>query len=227
MQQHETLATSIDQMPRKEREFMRRQQEILTAARNLFGGADWQQVTVEQIAKEAEIGKGTVYKHFASKEAIYANIAISFHENLLAQFQQISLSQTIDRVMHAIIRTSFDLFLSHPAEARISHYCKRGDFLERLDSQLQEQFLNLESRFNDYIYKVLDIGIDQGVIPKRPHDQLVVGLEATFDGALFMIWNGQLNHLSQMKQNEFVDIISEFMLAGLLGLPKNLQENRT
>ncbi|MCP5209498.1 MAG: TetR/AcrR family transcriptional regulator [Hahellaceae bacterium] len=227
MEHHETSVISIDQMPRKEREFLRRQQDILTAARNLFGGADWQQVTVEQIAREAEIGKGTVYKHFASKEAIYANIAISFHESLLTKFQQISLTQPIDRVMHAIIRTSFDLFLAHPAEARISHYCKRGDFLEGLDSQLQAQFLNLEGRFNEYIYQVLDIGIDQGVIPKRPHDQLVVGLEATFDGALFMIWNGQVNHLSHMQQNEFVDVISEFMLAGLLGLPKHLSENRT
>lgn len=214
-----------DEPSRKEREFLRREHDIVDAALSLFTNTDWQQVTVEQIAKKAEIGKGTVYKHFACKEAIYAEIAIAFHERLLSALQQIPLSLGVDRVMHGIIKKSFELFLSNPAEARVSHYCKRGDFLGRLDAQLQERFTQLESRFEDYIFKVLDLGINEGIIPRRPHEQLMVGLEATFDGALFMIWNGQFNHQSEMAQNEFVELISEFMLAGLLGLPNREQTN--
>ena len=57
---------------RREREFQRREGEILDAALELFSADDWQSVTIDQIARRAEIGKGTVYLHFASKDEIYA-----------------------------------------------------------------------------------------------------------------------------------------------------------
>ena len=46
---------------RKERVFKGREKEILQAALRLFDGDDWQLVTIERIAQEAEIGKGTVF----------------------------------------------------------------------------------------------------------------------------------------------------------------------
>lgn len=203
---------------RKQREFMRREQDIIHAALTLFEGNDWELVTVEQIAKKAEIGKGTVYKHFTCKEDIYANISIAFNQQLLDTFLEIDLTESTDLVMRKVIKCSFDLYLTNPAKARISHYCKRGDFVERLTSCLQNQFNELEKNFEQFIFEVLDKGMEQGMVPNRPHEQLIVGLEATFDGALSMIWNGHCNQLSEMAQNEFIDVISEYMLAGLLGL---------
>lgn len=207
-------------LSRKEREFLRREAEIIEAALDLFGGQDWEQVTVEQIARKADIGKGTVYKHFTCKEDLYAAIAITFHQRLMDLFEKIDIEQPIDEVMRSIIKISFDLYLANPAQARVSHYCKRGDFVERIDTVLQDKFNALEHQFERFIIIVLDKGMEQGVVPKRPHEQLIIGLEATFDGALFMIWNGQLNNQCEMAQNEFVELISEYMLAGLLGLPQ-------
>ena len=65
-------------LSRKERAFSLREAEILEAARVLFAIGDWEAVTVADIAQRAEIGKGTVYKHFASKEELYARIALDF-----------------------------------------------------------------------------------------------------------------------------------------------------
>ena len=45
---------------RKERDFRRREEDILAAALRLFDRDNWQDVTIEQIAQEAEIGKGTL-----------------------------------------------------------------------------------------------------------------------------------------------------------------------
>ena len=70
---------------RKAREFNRRESEILNAALALFGRADWELVTVEEISRKAEVGKGTIYKHFESKDEIYARLALEFNRKLLAQ----------------------------------------------------------------------------------------------------------------------------------------------
>jgi hypothetical protein len=52
---------------RKAREFQRRADDTLKAALALSNRDDWQAVTIEQIAQKAEIGKGTVHRHFPRK----------------------------------------------------------------------------------------------------------------------------------------------------------------
>lgn len=208
----------MQSITRKERDFARREQEILQAALLLFDSPNWEQVTVDQIAKQAEIGKGTVYKHFSTKDEIYACIALEFHERLLAQFRLIDHEQPVDQVMREVIRQSFEMYLACQAHARVSFYCKRSDYIERLSELYQEKFEQIEKSFEAFINRILDTGIEQGVIPKRPYQHLIIGLEATFDGAMSMIWNTDISCHSQLEQDEFVTVVSEYMVAGLMGL---------
>ncbi|UZE95303.1 TetR/AcrR family transcriptional regulator [Alkalimarinus alittae] len=208
----------MESQTRKEREFARREQEILLAALSLFDNPSWEQVTVDQIAKKADIGKGTVYKHFSTKDEIYARIALDFHDRLLAEFRAINHEQPVEQLMRAVIRQSFTLYLACQAHARVSFYCKRSDYIERLSRSYQERFECMEKQFEAFIGRILDIGIEQGVIPRRPYEQLIMGLEATFDGAMSMIWNTDISSQSKIDQDEFVTFISEYMIAGLTGL---------
>lgn len=89
-----TSQVTPQSLSRKEREFARREKDILDAAMRLFDCAHWEEITVEQIAKEAEVGKGTVYKHFPSKEALYAQISLEFHESLLNTFYEVEQKAT-------------------------------------------------------------------------------------------------------------------------------------
>ena len=57
-----------------------------------------------------------------------------------------------------------------------------------------------------------------GLFPNMPVEQLMIGLEATFDGAIGMIWNGDINCQSVKDQTTYVNIVCEFMIAGLIGL---------
>ncbi len=202
---------------RKEREFARREQDIINAALTLFDSTSWEDVTVEQIARQAEIGKGTLYKHFPSKEALYAQICLQFHEDLLASFHALDRSQSIPALFRAVIRRSFDVFLSNPVHARVSFYCKRFDFVERIEPEYQVRFEQLENRFDAFLAAVLENGIAEGLIPDRPINQLMAGLEATFDGAMAMVWNREPRDRFQMTDDEFITMISDFMIAGLVG----------
>mgnify|MGYP001275212713 CR=1 FL=1 len=210
---------------RKQLEFARREREILMAAISLFEGPRWETVTVEQISKKAEIGKGTVYKHFTCKEEIYANIATDFSKRILDAYDVIEFSKQTDTQVvldsiQQLIRISFDLFLNNPVEAKMSFYCKRADFRERLTDDLRQQFEALDTQFEEYIGAILQRGIEMGLFPNMPIEHLMMGLEATFDGAVGMIWNGDINCLSVTDQETYVKIVSDFMIAGLIGLKK-------
>lgn len=56
---------------RKEREYLAHRGEILRAAEKLFAAKGFFQTTMNEIARAAEFGTGTLYKYFKSKEDLY------------------------------------------------------------------------------------------------------------------------------------------------------------
>jgi TetR/AcrR family fatty acid metabolism transcriptional regulator len=62
---------------RREREKLRRAQDILSAAERVFAIHGFDAATIEQIAQEAEYATGTIYLYFKDKHALYAALIAS------------------------------------------------------------------------------------------------------------------------------------------------------
>jgi AcrR family transcriptional regulator len=62
---------------RRKREKDQRRSAILNAARKLFFEKGFRYVTVENIARKAELSKGSIYLYFSSKEEIYTQILLN------------------------------------------------------------------------------------------------------------------------------------------------------
>lgn len=67
-------AKATPPLSRKEREHAARQEEIVKAARELFARQGFHDTTLEDIARHAEFGKGTIYNYFSSKEDLFYGI---------------------------------------------------------------------------------------------------------------------------------------------------------
>jgi len=61
---------------RKEREKHQRRNDIIDAAEKLFFSKGFANSTMEEVAKEAEYSKGTLYLYFKSKEDLYLAITV-------------------------------------------------------------------------------------------------------------------------------------------------------
>jgi len=59
---------------RREREKQRRRDDILNTARTLFFDKGFRDTTIDDIARSAELARGTIYLYFENKEEIYATI---------------------------------------------------------------------------------------------------------------------------------------------------------
>src|SRR3569833_4164114 len=59
---------------RREREKQRRRDDILNTARTLFLDKGFRDTTIDDIARSAELARGTIYLYFENKEEIYATI---------------------------------------------------------------------------------------------------------------------------------------------------------
>ena len=77
---------------RRRREKENRKSTILKAARKLFFEKGFKSVTVESIARKAELSKGAVYLYFKSKDEIYSQILLDdvdkFHRKIADLFEE-------------------------------------------------------------------------------------------------------------------------------------------
>lgn len=77
---------------RKERERELRRNEIVDAAQDLFFSRGYENVTMEDIAKELEMARATLYLSFKNKEDIYAAIAIRASKIVSGMFRELDQS---------------------------------------------------------------------------------------------------------------------------------------
>src|SRR5580700_2342999 len=74
---------------RKAREKQRRANDILEAARRSFETKGFLNTTLQDVAKEAEISVGLIYRYFQSKEDIFASLALKGAEQFDREIEAI------------------------------------------------------------------------------------------------------------------------------------------
>lgn len=74
---------------RRQRERLHHKQEILSAALRLFAAKGFQNVSMQEIASEAEFAVGTMYNFFASKEALFDELVADAGERIVSSMASI------------------------------------------------------------------------------------------------------------------------------------------
>jgi len=144
----------------REKEFKR--QLIAEAAHRLLSGSSFEAVTVEDIAREAEFGKGTLYLYFESKEEILIYIFTHGIENLCKDIE-VHCSREPD------VREALNRYMS----LQYGFYQKyHSIFLSLLRRKLEgslkpEQFLGAmrhQDTITDLVSAILERGIRENYI---------------------------------------------------------------
>lgn len=143
-----------------------KRQAILKAARKLFFDKGFKNVTVESIAKKADISKGAVYLHFKSKEEIYTQILLNDterHNKLMS-----GIAKDGGSAFDCILRLTMsyvDFFMNDRELFRIlMNYMLHTDHMN-LPVELDKQIVNAVNRNIDTIAEVFKEGIANGEFP--------------------------------------------------------------
>ncbi|MCU7810597.1 MAG: TetR/AcrR family transcriptional regulator [Candidatus Thiodiazotropha sp. (ex Notomyrtea botanica)] len=204
-------------LDRKQRVFEHREEDILDGALALLSYPNWESVTIEQIAIEAEIGKGTVYKHFASKDELLFRLMMRFYSGLLLHLQD-AVVETDDILsgFRRIFEFAFRYHLERKEYRYIVEYCNRIDFKERADESWHASFLELDKAFGEWGDPLLLSAMARGQIENRPLGQISIGMHACFNGAIDMLWAGK-DWCAYGDEEQIIESVTEFMMAGLVG----------
>jgi len=159
-----------------------KKQEILYAALRVFSRLGIPNVKMIDIAREAGIGKGTIYEYFRSKEEVIDETMKAFlskmdNVNLAEQTSEHSPLQKVD----FIVKGWMDILLADPLEAGVmvemwAESLRKGKLKE--NTELREVY----KRYRDSIKDIITEGIQIGEIRQVDAGSMATLIAATLDG---------------------------------------------
>jgi AcrR family transcriptional regulator len=151
-----------------------KQESILEAASRVFSGREYHLVLTEEIAEEAGIGKGTIYRYFANKEDLYFATIVHGFEKLHEQLGAVLAREASPtRRLESIARESMTFFWSR-RDFYALMYRNEKRFLAQ-ESRIQKTRERLVRLVQETIVDGIDRREFRGVDPKTA-SELFLGM---------------------------------------------------
>src|SRR6185295_9489517 len=110
---------------RRERERQELQAKILDAARELFATEGYDAVTMRKIAEKIEYSATAIYKHFADKDALVAELCHLDFRSFATHFGRAASEEDPIRRLRAAGRAYFDFAIEYPQQYRFMFMAAR------------------------------------------------------------------------------------------------------
>lgn len=187
---------------------MDRRQEILLAATKSFTLFGYKATTIEQVAKIANVGKGTIYTFFSNKEELFQEVV--FH---LINEMKYETDQLIDT------SASF-MQNAHIALMKMLEYRERHMLFAKLveeetalrTPEVKQMLLKIEAEIITYVSMRIRNGIAKGEIIDCNPEHVSFLL---FKSYLAFIVDWQLTHNEPLNEQEILTLFSETIFRGL------------
>ncbi|WP_298143523.1 TetR/AcrR family transcriptional regulator [uncultured Acinetobacter sp.] len=137
----------------RQQNFLLRKEKILSMAEKLLLDNN-QDITLGELASELDIAKGTIYKHFKSKNQLYLELIILNERRLLdiSQKNQNNIKSYVSQYMLYNMLNSNRTILLHAIEERLTNNERRlKDLFEALYQVREQRILSIKDMTGDYL----------------------------------------------------------------------------
>ncbi len=185
---------------------------VLDAADELLGRYGYRRMTMDDVAKSAGIGKGTIYLHFRSKEELALSTIDRLVDRVVAQLEEQAAAETpaadrLRKMLRARVMVRFD--------AVVDHLDSLDDLLSAIRPRLLEQRRHWFKREADVFARVLRDGADSGELAvDRPAEVARDLLAATNAFLPYSLTAREIGRRSQISAQ--VLRIADLLIGGLI-----------
>ena len=145
---------------------------------------DWQAVTIEQIAERAEYAKGTIYRHFPSKDDLYARLVADWNEATCDTLEAVDANRPFEAVLREVLAVAWRRMTGDRVHARLLQHVERADFLASLAPETRAVLGEIDARLLGLLAGLIDWGVAEGAIPRAPVEPRLFAVTALLAGAL-------------------------------------------
>ena len=188
---------------------MSKKQDILEAATTSFTMFGYKATTIEQVAKLAKVGKGTVYNFFDNKEQLLQEAVLSMIKEM-KQETEVSFDSSISFMNNV-----------HNSIMRLLKYRERHLLFAKLleeEKQLQtpevkETIITINREIISFVSEKLSLAVARGEIrPCKVEHVAYLMLKSYL--ALVVDW--QLVHSEPLTEQEIAEVIQQTIVRGLM-----------
>lgn len=188
---------------------MDRRQEILEAAAKSFTLFGYKATTMEQVARIANVGKGTIYTFFANKEILFQEIAMSLVNEMRAEADAVldTSASFMDNAHNALMKM-LQFREKHLLFAKLIEEEK-----ELRTPAVKQVLIRIESEILSYVATLIQKRIDKGEI-RECDTELVSYLLLKAYLAFIVDW--QELHDDKIPEEKILNLFKETIFRGLV-----------
>lgn len=203
---------------RREREKAQRRDDILRAAREVFFTRGFHTATVDDVAAEAEVSKGTVYLYFDTKETILAHLLLDGLDTLI---KDLETAFCADQPLDAPTRlrqlaTAYLKFFQHnPEYYRMIMAFDRGQFQAAVDPEIYQQVYFRSLRGLEWVVRAVEQAQAEGVICMTDTRHAASVLWAGLNGVLVLLSHPLRADIVATDLESLYGTMTEVLIKGL------------
>ena len=199
-------------MARSEEDKAAKKEIILKAALRVFARKGYHKTTMTDVAEEAQLGRGTVYWHYKSKEELF----FAMYESELAEmdkyFEEIAVCN-----LSALEKIKKMIELTTDFYSRSEEFCKImlnvfGESSQTFQRDINSELQNIYQIYHQFIKGLLEKGIQEGSIKAIDTEQTASVLISMMDGIMI---EGALK-LTPVDKTTIADIVATIFLEGII-----------
>lgn len=201
-------------MNRKEKEIEARKQYIIDAAAKIFGRDGYDNASVNEIAKEAEFTKRTLYKYFKDKADLYLSVLVQTYGEMVDELlkQRYEEKSGID-ILKKSIESQYVYYKKSPETFKIMYDI--GNVRKITDNKKIERFLEIDNKITKSIMEIVELGQRDGSISKKYDSatttiNLKFIISSIFD-KLSIAGDNYINHIDLSKE-EFESTLIDMII---------------
>ncbi|HET89267.1 MAG TPA: TetR/AcrR family transcriptional regulator [Chloroflexi bacterium] len=203
---------------RREREKEERRQSILRAAHEVFFENGFHRATVENVAEQAEVSKGTVYLYFESKETILAHLLLEGLDELLDELEQAYAATSplpADERLRRLSQAYLQFFKQEPEYFRLLVAMDRGRFQDSVTSEVYEQVFAASLDGLGWVAQAIQQGIEEQLFRYCDAQLAASVIWATLNGVLELMEHPLRREMVGVEQEALYQTALEIIIQGL------------
>ncbi len=208
-------------LERRQREREQRRRQILQAARRVFFQYGYRNATMDMIAAEAELGKGTLYEYFATKEELYVGLledGLRLLDEAMARMSEEMAAKPIEQAIRSMARQYWCFAEENPEYfTLLMHLSTAIELpLEKVRPELLEELRRLQEQAILRGVTLIQRGIQEGLFPSGiAPEHVLAQFWVVVSGAILLARHPYRIRLMQdIAPERFVDELVELLIRG-------------
>lgn len=184
-------------------------QKIVAAAQKLFSELGYHRTSMDDIAKEANVAKGTLYYHFPGKSELFKTLVTEGFTMVMNEIRQVLDRQLqADQQIRLIVRKHVDLFMQY---GELTHILS-NEMTNGIEPGILEQFGELKKQYIEFLSGVMQDAYAEQAIRFVHFELAAAGLFGMIESAC-LYYN---KHRERIALEELHQTIDAFVLSTLL-----------